>query len=60
MRTIVDLPAEQLAALDVWREVHGVSRAEAVRQAIAHLLSAETTAGSAIEATRGLWAAANP
>jgi hypothetical protein len=30
-RTIVDLPPEQLRALDAWREAHGVSRAEAVR-----------------------------
>jgi metal-responsive CopG/Arc/MetJ family transcriptional regulator len=35
MRTIVDLPEEQIKALDAYRKKHGVSRAEAVRRAIA-------------------------
>jgi metal-responsive CopG/Arc/MetJ family transcriptional regulator len=56
MRTVVELPDDQLAALDAWCEAHGVSRAEALRQAIARLLREEATPGAAIEATRGLWA----
>ena len=35
MRTIVDLPEEQIEALDAYRKKHRVSRAEAVRRAIA-------------------------
>jgi len=35
MRTIVDLPAEQIAALDAYTKVEGISRAEAVRRAVA-------------------------
>jgi hypothetical protein len=35
MRTIVDLPAEQIAALDAYTEAEGISRAEAVRRAVA-------------------------
>ena len=56
MRTIVELPAQQLAALDAWRVAHGVSRAEAVRQAVARFLLAEDAHASAIESTSGLWA----
>ena len=35
MRTIVDLPAEQIAALDAYTKAEGISRAEAVRRAVA-------------------------
>jgi len=35
MRTIVDLPAEQVAALDAYTKAEGISRAEAVRRAVA-------------------------
>jgi metal-responsive CopG/Arc/MetJ family transcriptional regulator len=35
MRTIVDLPDEQLAALDAYTKSEGISRAEAVRRAVA-------------------------
>jgi hypothetical protein len=38
MRTIVDLPDEQIRALDAYSKKHGVSRAEAVRRAIARFL----------------------
>jgi metal-responsive CopG/Arc/MetJ family transcriptional regulator len=38
MRTIVDLPHEQIQALDAYSKKHGVSRAEAVRRAIAMFL----------------------
>ena len=35
MRTIVDFPEEQIKALDTYRKRHGISRAEAVRRAVA-------------------------
>ena len=35
VRTIVDLPEEQIKALDAYRRRHGISRAEAVRRAVA-------------------------
>ena len=35
MRTIVDLPEEQIKALDSYRRKQGISRAEAVRRAVA-------------------------
>ncbi len=35
MRTVVDLPAEQIAALDLYTKQNGISRAEAVRRAVA-------------------------
>jgi hypothetical protein len=35
VRTIVDLPEEQIKALDQYRKRHGISRAEAVRRAVA-------------------------
>jgi len=38
MRTIVDLPPAYLEALDAWRRGEGISRAEAVRRAIAEHL----------------------
>ncbi len=34
MRTIVDLPATQIKALDSYRKREGISRAEAVRRAV--------------------------
>lgn len=55
MRTIIDLPEDQLHALDAWRRVHGVSRAEAVRRAVAALLEAEARDGAAAAAAFGLW-----
>ncbi len=41
MRTIVDLPEEQIQALDTYRKKAGVSRAEAVRRAVASFLPAK-------------------
>jgi hypothetical protein len=41
MRTIVDLPEEQIKALDTYRKRHGISRAEAVRRAVAAFFPAE-------------------
>jgi metal-responsive CopG/Arc/MetJ family transcriptional regulator len=38
MRTIIDLPEEQIRALDEFCRRKKISRAEAVRQAVAHLL----------------------
>ena len=55
MRTIIDLPEEQLLALDAWRQVHGVSRAEAVRRAVAGLLEEAAQRPAAIQRTAGLW-----
>jgi hypothetical protein len=39
MRTIVDLPDTQIEALDAWCHREGVSRAEAVRRAVAEHLA---------------------
>ena len=55
MRTIIDLPDDQLAALDAWRVAHGVSRAEAVRRAVAKLLDDKPARHAAIDAAFGLW-----
>ena len=41
MRTIVDLPDEQIKALDGYRKKIGISRAEAVRRAVASFLPAK-------------------
>jgi hypothetical protein len=38
MRTIVDLPDEQIQALEAYSKKYGVSRAEAVRRAVARFL----------------------
>lgn len=40
MRTIVDLPPEQIAALDAYTKAEGISRAEAVRRAVAAFVPA--------------------
>lgn len=53
MRTIVDLPAGQIDALDEWCRREGVSRAEAVRRAVAEYLRRHHAAGS--EKAFGLW-----
>jgi metal-responsive CopG/Arc/MetJ family transcriptional regulator len=55
MRTIIDLPEEQLSALDAWRLARGVSRAEAVRRAVARLLDDELARRAAVAAAFGLW-----
>lgn len=55
MRTIIDLPDDQLAALDVWRRAHGVSRAEAVRRAVACLLENGLPQQEVVQAAFGLW-----
>ena len=55
MRTIIELPEEQLRALDAWRQVRGISRAEAVRRAVANLLEDEAQVRAAVDAAFGLW-----
>ncbi len=56
MRTIIELPEDQLTALDAWRSVRGVSRAEAIRRAVSSLLASDDARREALAATRGLWA----
>jgi hypothetical protein len=41
MRTIVDLPKEQIAALDSYAKSKGISRAAAVRESVAAYLPAQ-------------------
>jgi hypothetical protein len=53
VRTIVDLPAGQLAALAEWCREEGISRAEAVRRALAVELGRRTAGGRA--AAFGAW-----
>jgi Ribbon-helix-helix protein, copG family len=53
MRTIVDLPDEQLAALAAVCEREGISRAEAVRRAVAEFTRDVSAAPSA--GAFGLW-----
>ncbi|MGE0862821.1 MAG: CopG family transcriptional regulator [Vicinamibacterales bacterium] len=53
MRTIVDLPAGQVDSLDEWCRREGVSRAEAVRRAVADYLRKHNTRGG--EKAFGLW-----
>ena len=57
MRTIVDLPEPQIAALgEICRE-RGLSRAEAVRQAVEAFLKDQLTAKTS---AFGLWARQQP
>jgi hypothetical protein len=53
VRTIIDLPEIQLEALDAWCRRDGISRAEAIRRAVAAHLSASTAA--ARRSAFGLW-----
>lgn len=57
MRTIIEIPLEQLTALDAWREARGLSRAEAIRQAIGQLLATERSRADRLDAAFGLWRA---
>ena len=54
MRTIVDLPEAQLEILDAWRRREGVSRAEAVRRAVAAYVREARVTGP--DPAFGLWA----
>ena len=55
MRTIVEIPDEQLRALDAWRRTRGMTRAEAVRRAVAGLLQDEDEVRTAVDSAFGLW-----
>lgn len=52
-RTIIDLPADQLEALETLCRREGISRAEAIRQAVAGHL--RTARASGPDAAFGLW-----
>ncbi len=53
MRTIIELPADQLTALDALCERDGISRAEAVRRAVAEHVARERSARP--DEAFGLW-----
>jgi hypothetical protein len=53
MRTIIELPREQLDALDAWCGREHISRAEAVRRAVAAHLKQIRTSGPV--SAFGLW-----
>jgi metal-responsive CopG/Arc/MetJ family transcriptional regulator len=53
MRTIIELPPAQLEALDAVCRRDGISRAEAIRRAIAASLGETTASGR--KAAFGLW-----
>ena len=53
VRTIIELPSAQLDALDALCRRDGISRAEAIRRAVAAMVAGATTAGRA--AAYGLW-----
>ena len=53
MRTIVDLPAEQIEALDSICRREGISRAEAVRQAVSLLTRERGASRSGV--AFGIW-----
>lgn len=55
MRTIIEIPEEQLRALDAWRRLRGMTRAEAVRRAIAGLLRDADEVRTAVDSAFGLW-----
>lgn len=57
MRTIIDIPPNQLSALDSWSQARGISRAEAIRQAVARLLAAENDRKLVVDETSGMWSA---
>jgi len=55
MRTIIELPEEQIVALDTLCRRDGISRAEAIRRAVARHLQAERAAEP--DRAFGLWRA---
>lgn len=59
MRTIIDLTDEQLRGLTELCRKEKISRAEAIRRAVAHLLEDQATARearrAALDASFGLW-----
>jgi hypothetical protein len=57
MRTIVDIPTESLKQLDSWASELSISRAEAIRRAIADMLArTNQSRGTGF----GLWAQEKP
>ena len=57
MRTIIDLPENQVHALAELCKSRSISRAEAVRRAVSEMLSNEQTAGR--DAAFGAWKGKN-
>ena len=55
MRTIIELPSDQIEALDALCHRDGISRAEAIRRAVARHLQAERAAEP--DRAFGLWRA---
>ena len=55
MRTIIELPSDQIEALDALCDRDGISRAEAIRRAVARHLQAERAAEP--DRAFGLWRA---
>ena len=53
MRTIIDLPPAQLDALDAWCARDGISRAEAIRRAVAAAVGSQ--AAVARDSAYGMW-----
>jgi Arc/MetJ-type ribon-helix-helix transcriptional regulator len=53
MRTIIELPASQLDALDAWCRRDRISRAEAIRRAVAATVGQQAAGGR--KAAFGLW-----
>ncbi len=53
MRTIVDLPQEQVEALSQVCEQDNISRAEAIRRAVSQMLKARS--GASRESAFGAW-----
>jgi len=53
MRTIIELPADQVASLDEWCRHEGVSRAEAIRRAVAEHLRKHPAGGA--KRAFGIW-----
>ena len=57
MRTLVDIPDDQLAELTKLAELEKVSRASLVRRAVAEMLASKRKVkGDGIAAAFGLWA----
>lgn len=57
MRTIIELPDDQLRALDRMRKRLGISRAEAIRRALRSYLADEAVDEVDADPAFGLWSA---
>lgn len=57
MRTIIDIPTDRLQHLDRWATAHNISRAEAIRRAVADLLERTSQPKNT---GFGLWAQGQP